>query len=374
MGAVSRSTADISTAAIAHNVAQLQAAAPAAAALCAVVKADGYGHGAEIVGRAALAAGASWLAVAHAAEGAALREAGIDAPILLLSEPVDDAEVDLIVANDLRATVYSDAAIDALAARRHRLPVHLKVDTGMRRVGARPDELVALAARIGRATALELEGLCTHCAVADEPDNAFTELQLARFADAHAMLLRQGIEVPLRHAANSATVLTHPHGCFELIRPGIALYGVAPAPALEGRLDLRPALRWHSAVSHVKRVAAGEGVSYGHHHRTGADTLVATVPVGYADGLPRRWALTGGAVLIGGRRRPVLGVITMDQLLVDCGSGEPDGSEVARGDEVVLIGGQGGARVTADEIASATGTIAYEILTGIGPRVARQAC
>lgn len=367
---MSRSVAEVDRAAIAHNVAVLRSFVPAGTALCAVVKADGYGHGAVTVASAALGAGASWLAVAHAAEGAALRRSGIDAPILLLSEPVDAAEVALVVANELRATVYSVEAVDALEASGSRVAVHLKLDTGMRRVGAAPAEAVALARRIERAARLTLEGVCTHCAVADEPDNAFTGEQLARFAGALDALGREGIEVPVRHAANSATLLSRPDGCYDLVRPGIALYGVAPAPALVGLADLRPALRWRSRVSLVKRVRAGEGISYGHHHRFAADSVVATIPVGYADGLPRRWGLTGGTVLIGGRRRPIVGVVTMDQVMVDCG---PDGGGVSRGDEAVLLGAQGDERITADELGAAVGTIGYEILTGIGARVERSA-
>ncbi len=221
---------------------------------------------------------------------------------------------------------------------------------------------------LAAAPTLELEGICTHCAVADEPDNPFTARQLERFAAAVDALARAGVRAPLRHTANSATVLTRPDAAYELVRPGIALYGVPPSPALAGAVPLRPALRWRSAVSHVKRLRAGEGISYGHHHRAPADTVVATVPVGYADGLPRRWGLTGGVVLIGGRRRAILGVVTMDQLMVDCG---PDGGGVARGDEVVLIGEQGDDRIAAEELAAAVGTIGYEVLTAVGRRSSR---
>lgn len=365
---MSRSVAVVERAALAHNVRCVRAAVGARPHLCAVVKANGYGHGAVEVARVALDAGASWLGVAHPAEGAVLREAGIDAPVLLLSEPVDDDEVAAVAANGLRCAVYSAEVIDALAGTGARLSVHLKVDTGMRRVGAAPHDVVSLARLVECSPTLELEGLWTHCAVADEPGNAFTAVQLERFAGVVDDLARHGIEVPIRHAANSATCLTQPQEAFELVRPGIALYGVAPAPALDGRVDLRPALTWRSKVSWVKRVAAGEGVSYGHHRRTAHDTVVATVPVGYADGLPRRWALAGGVALIGGRRCPILGVVTMDQVMVDCG---PD-ADVARGDEVVFVGAQGAERIGAGEPAAAIGSIAYELLTGIGPRVARQ--
>ncbi|MEZ5264911.1 MAG: alanine racemase [Acidimicrobiales bacterium] len=258
-----------------------------------MVKADGYGHGALTAARAALGAGASWLAVAHAAEGAALRRAGIDAPILLLSEPVDDDEVDAVVANGLRATVYSTQAIAALAARRTRLAVHLKVDTGMRRVGAAPGDVLDLV-RALRSGPLELEGVCTHCAVADEPGNGFTAVQLERFADVLDALGRHGIEVPVRHAANSAALLTQPGAAYDLVRPGIALYGVAPG-GRAGRCRGAPSGAALALTGQPREAGAGgEGISYGHHHRFAADSVVATVPVGYADGLPRRWGLRGG--------------------------------------------------------------------------------
>ena len=365
---MSRSVATIERGALAHNLAQLRSCIGPKTSLCAVVKADGYGHGAGEVARVAVAAGAGWLAVAHAQEGAELRAGGLEVPILLLSEPVDATEVGLAVTNELRVTVYSEAVIDALAATHAPVTVHLKVDTGMRRVGADPDDIVALARRIQAARSLELEGLWTHCAVADEPGNSFTATQLQRFEAVSARLSSAGIEVPLRHAANSAACMAHPQSRYDMVRAGIALYGVAPAAVLERFLELRPVLRWTSQVSLVKRVRAGEAISYGHHHRLGADGWVATVPVGYADGLSRRWGQVGGAVLIGGRRRPIVGAVTMDQVLVDCGADDL----VVRGDEVVVLGAQGDQIVSVQDVAQATDTIVYEVLTAIGPRVARR--
>ncbi len=364
-GGHARASATVDLAVIAHNVRMLRDRATGAA-LCTVVKADGYGHGAVEVARAAAAAGATWLAVAHPAEGAALREAGLDGPILLLSEPLP-AEVDLVVAARLRVAVYSAATIARLAATGESLSVHLKVDTGMHRVGAHPDEAVALAVAVERAPRLELEGVWTHCAVADEPDDPFTATQLERFDEVLARLRHHGIEPRLRHAANSAGTIAHPASRYDLVRPGIATYGIAPAPALVGAIDLRPALQLSSVVAHVKRVAAGETVSYGRRYRVDTDTVVATVPIGYADGIPRAWGLRGGRVLVGGDLRPIVGVVTMDQLMVDLGPT----TEVAVGDEVVLIGEQGAHRITADDLAAATDTIAYEVVTGLGARVAR---
>jgi alanine racemase len=385
---MARAWADVALDAVAHNVRQLKARA-GRARLCAVVKADGYGHGAVPVGRAALAAGADWLAVAQVDEAQALRQAGIDAPLLILSEP-GPGELDLAVALGARITVYSPETVSRLAgaARRHGVtrgaagvgaargagpvPVHLKVDTGMRRVGVAPDGAVALAKVIADHPEIELEGVCTHFPVADEPDRGFTADQIARFEAVLAELRGAGFDPPLRHAANSAGTLCFPEAHYDMVRCGIAVYGIPPAPALRGMLDLRPALRLVSEVSFVKPVPAGEGVSYGLHQRTARDTVVATVPIGYADGLFRGLPLAGGEVLIHGRRHPMIGVVTMDQVMVDCGPAVDAGDEVRRGDEVVLLGEQGGERIEPDEWAVRLGTIAYEVVCAIGPRVERR--
>ena len=364
--------AEVDLGAVRHNVALL-AEAVAPAAVCAVVKADGYGHGAIAVGHAALEAGATWLAVALVEEGAVLRRSGIDVPILLLSQP-RPADVAAAVRWDLRLAVDTAAGIAeagrAAAAAGTTARLHLKVDTGMHRVGAQPDEVVALARLVASTPGVELEALWTHCAVADEPGNGFTDRQLDRFDAVVAELAAHDLRPPLLHAANSAAAIDHPRARLDLVRAGIATYGIAPSPAMAGRLDLHPALSLKSEVSHVKVVAAGEGVSYGLRHVLDADRVVATVPVGYADGVPRGLSLAGGEVLVGGRRRPMVGVVTMDQLLVDCGPAA-EGTDVAVGDEVVLLGAQGGERITADDWAAATGTIAYEVVCGIGPRVPR---
>ena len=364
--------AEIDLAAIAHNVTALREHV-APARLGAVVKADGYGHGAVEVSRAALAAGADGLGVALVEEGAQLRAAGIDAPVLLLSQPPLDEMRD-VVELALRPTLYTaagiDAAADAVAAAgpdTAPLAVHLKVDTGMHRVGADPADAVALATRVASRPELCLEGLLTHCAVADEPDNPFTDEQLARFAEVRRALAAAGLEPAVVHAANSAAALLRPDARFDLVRCGIAIYGIEPAPGLDGGVDLRPAMSLKARVSHVKTVDAGEAVSYGLRHRFTRDTVVATVPIGYADGVRRSLGADGGEVLIGGRRRPIAGTVTMDQITVDCGTD----ASVTVGDEVVLIGSQGDHRITATEWAQLTGTIAYEIVCGIGPRVPR---
>lgn len=375
---MARAWADVDLDAVAHNVRALRAHV-APAQLCAVVKADGYGHGAVPVSRTALAAGADWLAVAQVHEAVTLRSAGIDAPLLLLSEPRPD-EVELVAGLEARVTVYTADMVTLLAdaARRrgvsHPVRVHLKVDTGMRRVGVAPDEVTSLAKAIGDNPRLELEGVFTHFPVADEPGNPFTTGQITRFEAVLAELESAGFEVPLRHAANSAAAISVPESRYDLVRCGIALYGIPPAPALDGLVDLRPALSLVSEVSYVKDVPAGEGISYGLRQRTSRDTTVATIPIGYADGVFR--ALPIGArpaeVLIHGRRRPMIGVVTMDQLMVDCGPEVAGVDAVHRGDPVVLLGAQGDERVTPDEWAQKLGTISYEVVCAIGPRVTRR--
>ena len=357
--------AEVDLGAVAHNTALLiDHVAPAE--VWVVVKADGYGHGAVPVADAVLTAGAGGLAVALVEEAVVLRDAGIVAPILLLSEPRPEEFLE-VAALDLRATVYTPAGIEAAAAVDRPLKVHLKVDTGMHRVGAHPDEVGALARSIVEQPSLELEAVWTHCAVADEPERPFTAEQLDRFDGVLAGLAAEGIEVPVTHAANSAGALAHAGARRSLVRAGIAVYGVDPSPELAGALPLRPAMRLRSEVTMVKQVAAGEGISYGLHHTFDHEATVATVPVGYADGVRRRLGLVGQEVLVGGRRRPIVGVVTMDHLMVDCGD-----VPVEVGDEVVLLGRQGDEEVRAEEWAAALDTIGYEITCGIGPRVPRR--
>ena len=362
--------------AIAANV-QALAELVAPAALCAVVKADAYGHGSVEVARTALASGASWLAVAMAGEGATLRAAGIEAPVLVLGEPTP-AEWDDVVRLGLRPTVHRREAVDGLACAAVRgggepLPVHLKVDTGMHRIGVAPDRAAALAAAIDASPALVLEGVWTHCPVADEPDNPFTPAQAERFGDV-VREVREAVGGPLLvHAANSAAAMAHPALRGDLARCGISVYGLDPSPALSGRLPLRPALSLVATVTATQVVPAGDAVSYGLRRPCTVDTVVATVPLGYADGVPRRLAEVGGEVLVGGRRRPFAGTVTMDQVLVDCGpAGSGPADAVAVGDEVVLIGVQGGERIGAEEWAARLGTISYEVTCGISTRVPRR--
>jgi alanine racemase len=359
--------AEVDLAAIRHNVARLRELS-APAAVCAVVKADGYGHGAVPVARAALDAGATWLAVALVEEGIALREAGIDAPVLVLSEPPVDA-ISETLKHGLTPTLYTRKGVEATAgaAGTTRVPVHVKVDTGMHRVGASPDEAVAVVQAVADEPALELQGFWTHLAVADEPGNPYTDQQLQRFEAVRRQLATAGVEPELLHAANSAGALAHPRARYDLVRCGIALYGSPPSADVGGDAGLRPALSLKAGVSHVRALVAGERVSYGLRWQAEVDTVIATVPLGYADGVTRRLSAAGGQVLIDGRRCPLAGTVTMDQVMVDCG---PD-AVVAPGDEVVFIGRQGSEEITAAEWADRLDTISYEVLCGIGPRVPR---
>jgi alanine racemase len=359
--------ADVDLGSVRHNVEVLCSTA-SPAAVWAVVKADGYGHGAARVAGAALAGGAGGLCVALAQEGVALREAGFECPILVLSEQ-PPSELAGAVRAGLDLTVYSLAQLLAIAeagGRDH--PVHLKIDTGMRRVGAAADEAMVLAAAIHESAAVSLAGLCTHLAVADVPTDPHNAVQIEAFDDVVTALAVAGHRAPLVHAANSAAALALPNARFDMVRAGIAIYGISPGSALDGRAEaLRPALSLRARVAHVKKVRAGDRISYGLRHRFDADTTVATIPIGYADGVPRRLFTTGGEVLIGGRRRPIVGVVTMDQLMVDCGA-----DVVAVGDGVVLIGPQGGESITATDWAEQLGTIGYEVVCGISARVDRR--
>jgi len=362
--------AEVDLDAIRHNTAALVVVA-APAAVCAVVKADGYGHGAVPVARAALEAGATWLAVAVVEEGEALRRAGIAAPILLLAEPPAEAMAEAL-AQRLTPTLYTaegvEAAAKAAASGRSPAPVHLKVDTGMHRVGASPDDLVEVARAAGEAHELRVEGLWTHLAVAEEPaEDGFTIEQLRRFEDARDRLAGAGIHPDLLHAANSAGTIAHPAARYDMVRCGISVYGYCPGAALDGRVELRPAMSLKARVSFVKQLGAGERVSYGLRYALPGPADLVTVPLGYDDGVRRRLAAKGADVLIGGRRCPMAGTVTMDQFLVDCGPS----SGVVAGDEVVLIGHQGDHEITADHWAELLDTISYEIVCGVGPRVPR---
>jgi alanine racemase len=321
------------------------------------------------VGRAALDAGATWLGVALVEEGLGLRDAGITSPILVLSEAPPGAEPATIAAG-LTPTICTEEGMGRLAsaarAARRPVPVHVKVDTGMHRIGVWPPSATPGFVTRAMEAGLELEGLWTHLACADT-DEAVTRTQLSAFRATLDAVRAAGHAPRLVHAANTAGTIGFPQARFDLVRIGIGVYGLEPAPGIGADLGLRPAMAWRSSVTHVKRLPAGRRISYGHRFELSDDAVVATVPVGYADGYPRMLS-SRGDVLIGGRRCRVAGSVTMDQLIVVC-----DGFEPALGDEVVLLGSQGDARVTAWEPADRADTIAYEIVTRVGRRVPRHA-
>lgn len=352
--------------AIAHNIRCLRDVV-APADVWAIVKADAYGHGAVEVARAALDAGASGLGVALVSEGVELRRAAVEAPILVLSEQPPEAAPD-IIAHGITPTVSTTAGIDAIAAAAGAagetgVSVHLKIDTGMHRVGARPDEAAELAEYVAATGCLHLAGLFTHLAVADEPDRPDTAAQLDVFDAVRAALP----PVDLVHAANSAAALVHPRARHSFVRAGIAVYGISPGPGVDDEAAmLRPALSLKARVSFVKRLPAGERLSYGLRYALPVDANIATVPLGYADGVRRNLSGLGVDVLIRGRRHPIVGTVTMDQLLVDCGD-----ADVAVGDEVVLIGEQGGVGLRVEDWAGPLGTIGYEITCGLSARLRR---
>lgn len=358
---------EIDLRAIAHNVRSLSDHV-APADVCAVVKADAYGHGDVPVAEVAVQNGARWLAVALVEEGVRLREGGIEAPVLLLSEP-PTGSVNLIREWDLTPTVYSEAFLDALLAsgnEREAFGVEIKLDTGMHRVGADVDAAISLAKRIEETQHLSLDGVWTHLSVADE-DSEYTKLQLERFDTFVSALRELRITPDRRHVSNTAGSLTLDSSSMTSIRTGLGIYGLYPFAGYEGPVDLRPALSIFSAVSHVSRHAAGERPSYGRIRALERDAFVVTVPIGYADGVPRRLGSVGGEVLIGGRRFPLAGTVTMDQLVVDTGDTEFD-----VGQEVVVLGTQGSESITADDWASMLDTISYEIICQLGPRLPRR--
>jgi alanine racemase len=356
--------AEVDLGAIRANTAAVQTRAEPAA-LMAVVKADGYGHGAGPVAAAALEAGATSLAVALVEEGVALRARGVRSPILVFAEADVDSVADALAA-DLELMVASPGAIAAIARSAGRGPrVHLKIDTGMHRAGAEIAHVVDLARQIDDA-GLTLAGVWSHLATADEPEHPWSATQLDRLEQALTDLRAAGVSWERTHVANSAGALFHPRARFDVVRVGISLYGVAPNPGFDPGVELRPVLSLHSRVVSVRSIEPGESVSYGAHWTSAEATRIATVPIGYADGVPRRLGLVGGEVLVRGRRRPIRGVVTMDQLMI-----EVDDS-VAVGDAVVLLGTQGRETIGAWDWAGPLDTIAYEILTGIGPRVPRR--
>lgn len=333
----------------------------------AVVKANAYGHGAIPVAQAARRAGASWLGVARVDEALELREAGIDGSILILGF-TPPAQVERMVSTGISLAVWESDQIGVIAkaaeASNLTARLHLKVDTGMSRLGVQISGAIALAREIVKNPVLDLEGVFTHLARADETAPETTQGQLEAFTGVIDALEEAGLRPPLVHAANSAAGLAYHNAWFDLVRVGIAMYGLRPSAARPLPGVIRPALSWESTLAMVKSLPVGRGVSYGHEYITTREERIGTVPVGYADGYRR---VPGNEVLIGGRKVPVIGRVTMDQIMVNLDTVP----EARVGDEVVLLGMQGSERLAAEDIAGRWGTINYEVTSGIARRVQR---
>jgi alanine racemase len=361
--------AEIDLDAIAQNAAGLKARAGGRAELMVAVKANAYGHGAVPVARAAMEGGATRLAVHRTLEGVQLRQAGIAAPILIMGYTMP-AESGHVVRWDLTPTVNSkpqaEALSEAAVAQRRALPVHVKVDTGMSRYGLLPDEVLDFVRFLSGLPGLELEGLYSHHSVADLADKAFTRHQFSVYMDVVKRLEEAGFAFPLKHVSNSATTLDLPEMALDMVRCGIALYGLRPSNKVEPAIPLRPALALKSRLVRVRTLPAGASISYGRTHITDKPTRVALVPVGYGDGYHRILS-NRGRVLIHGWRAPIVGRVCMDQFVVDISH-----IPAARlHDEVVLIGRQGTEHIPAEEVARWAETINYEVTTSLLPRVVR---
>jgi alanine racemase len=334
-----------------------------------VVKAGAYGHGAVEISRRLLTLGADTLGVALIEEGGELRDAGIDAPILVMGATFPE-QAEAMVSLKLTPVVYSTSGARALseAARKHNttINVHVKIDTGMGRLGITPEEAPELIDSFRKLGTLSVQGLMTHFADADLQDKAFASRQMDRFDGLLKALEAKNIQVPERHVANSAAVLAFPRAFFTLVRPGLMLYGYNPLEEVNGNADLRPVLSLVTRIAFIKKVPSGTTISYGRTFTTKRESVIATLPLGYADGYARGLSNKGEA-LVRGARVPLVGRVCMDMCMIDV----TDVPAVREGDEVVLIGGQGNERITADDIAAKTGTIAYEVLCGISSRVPR---
>ncbi len=358
--------AEIDLSAIAHNVTEIRKVTNREAKVCAVVKADAYGHGAGAVARTALQAGADRLAVAIVNEAVELRNAGFDVPILVLGyTPVWQA--DLVVKNDITQTIFTLESAQVLSAvaiaAGKTAKVHLKIDTGMARVGVSPTDAGAFAAAVAALPGVEIEGVYSHFAVSDSWDKTFTYEQFRRFLEGIEYIKAQGIHIPIRHIANSAALLELPEMHLDMVRPGIILYGLWPSEEVKKNLLLKPAMKFKTQVGFVKDVPPNSSISYGRTYYTDQRSRIATLPVGYADGWSR--LLAGKTqVSIHGQRAPIVGRVCMDQCMIDVSHI----GDVAIDDEVLLFGG---AELPVEEIAQIMGTINYEIVCMVGRRVPR---
>lgn len=355
--------------ALAHNLAQVRRLAPRSEVL-AVVKANAYGHGAVEVTRALQRLAVHRFGVATVEEGIALRQAGIHEAILVMGATVP-AQFQDLVAHQLTPVLFRADMVQAFAGKvppsGKPYPVHIKIETGMGRLGLSPEELPDLTDSPAFQTVLQLEGLMTHLADADNEDARHTEAQLARFEQSLESLRQRGVVLPLVHAANSAAIVKYPASRYSLVRPGIMLYGYQTTDEMTSTSQVRPILTWRTIVAHLHNIQPGHSVSYNRTFVASRPSRIAVLPIGYADGYNRLLS-NRGEVLIGGRRVPVIGRVCMDMTIVDV----TDVPGVDVGHEAILIGQQGQERITAADLASWQQTIPYEILCAIGPRVPRQ--
>ena len=360
---------EIDLEAIAHNVGQIVSLVGPDVDVMAVLKADGYGHGALKVARTALNNGVTWLGVACLGEATVLRQAGVSAPILILGYTPPWQARDAVL-HDVTCTIFSRRVAETLSRAAGDLgrvaQVHIKVDTGMGRLGLLPDEVLPFAQWVAELPHLQVDGIFSHFAVADEEDFSYTHWQLARFEKVLAELRAEGLLPPHMHIANSAAILRLPESHYNMVRLGIAMYGLSPSPDCSCPPDFRPALSFKCQVAQVKELPAGSYISYGRTYRTTRPSRIAVIPVGYADGF-RRAPYHWGEVLVRGRRAPIVGRVCMDQTMLDV----TDIPDVRQGDEVVLIGSQGAERITVEEVAQRLGTINYEVISEILARVPR---
>jgi alanine racemase len=363
------SWAEIDLSAISGNVARLKALTAKGTLFMAVVKADGYGHGGEEAARAALSGGADRLGVATLGEGLQLRHAGISAPIMLLSEP-PESSIRALLENDLTPTVTTREFAIALGkwamARGLEAPYHLKVDSGMNRIGVRAEDAAQFALLLWDFPGLRLEGTFTHFATADVPGDWEVERQLERFLGALAEMRTEGVAPGIVHAANSPATILYPETHLNMVRCGLSIYGMYPSLAARERVQLMPARSVKARATLVKRVAMGESVSYGFTWTASAPTTVATLPLGYADGIHRAGS-NEIVVLAAGKRCRQIGRVCMDQLMIEV----PRGIELSRGAEVIVVGEQAGERVTIEDLAKTAGTINYELTCALGMRLER---
>jgi len=355
--------------AIAHNLGLVRKLVGPRVKICAAVKADGYGHGIEQVSRIARSAEAEWLGVGSTWEGKRLREAGIGGPILVLG-PAPPRESALIVAQGLSQVITSRELAEALSREAQQqgreVGIHLKVDSGMGRLGIRPEEALAFCENLRQLPGLRFEGLMTHFALAHSKEKSFTIRQLATFQGISQALEARGFRFSLRHAANSGAIIDLPQSHLDMVRPGIMIYGHFPSSEVSSALPLRPALTFRTEIGHLKSLKPGESVSYGRSFIASRETKVAILPVGYADGYDRRLS-NRARVLVQGRPAPVIGIICMDMTAIDV----TDIPGAKAGDEVILLGRQGKEEISAEQVATWLDTIPYEVLTRIGSRVER---